>query len=75
MQHGMIWVGQEELAPTFGDNEILEPSAINRVGSYSGLMTQSNHKSSPELAPSSGDLETSKLFGKRIANITAKFAR
>ena len=46
---------------------------INRVGSFSGLMTQSNTKSGPDIAPPSGDLETARRFGKRIADITARF--
>ena len=72
MQHGMIWVGQAESAPQFEDNEQVSLDAINRLGSWSGLMTQSNHKSSAESAPAKGDLETAKRFGNRVAVITSK---
>ncbi|MDF2576680.1 MAG: Tryptophan repressor binding protein [Chlamydiales bacterium] len=74
MQHAMVWIGQSEMPPMLGDHEIVQPDAINRLGSFAGLMTQSNHKSSPELAPSTGDLETAKLFGKRIVNLARKLA-
>lgn len=71
MQHGMIWVGQAELAPTMGGTDVAPADAVNRIGSYSGLMTQSNNES-PDIAPTTGDLETAELFGKRVAEITAR---
>lgn len=69
MQQGMIWVGQAEVAPSFEANELLSNERVNRLGSFSGLMTQSNHKSGADTAPPQGDLETARLFGKRIAEI------
>lgn len=74
MQHGMIWVGQTEGSPQLGDGEVPALDAINRVGSYTGLMTQSNAKSGPDVVPPVGDIETAKIFGKRVAEITAKFS-
>ncbi|CAG2175545.1 unnamed protein product, partial [Oppiella nova] len=44
-------MGQVEKAPQFGDNEMPTFDRINRLGSYSGLMTQSNHKSSSDIVP------------------------
>jgi len=73
MQQGMIWVGQAEMPPTFDGLEVPSIEAINRLGSSSGLMTQSNHKSGPDIAPPKGDLQTAITFGKRIAEITVKF--
>ncbi|BBJ31917.1 MULTISPECIES: hypothetical protein [spotted fever group] len=49
------------------------PDKINRLGSWSGLMTQSNHKSSPDITPTKGDLLTANLFGKRIVEVIKKF--
>jgi len=72
MQHCMIWVGQAEAAPNFADHEMPDHDKINRLGSWSGLMTQSNHKSAPDIAPTKGDLLTAELFGKRIVEITKK---
>ncbi len=72
MQHGMIWVGQAEKAPNFADHEMPDHDKTNRLGSWSGLMTQSNHKSAPDIAPTKGDLLTANLFGKRIVEVTKK---
>ena len=75
MQHGMIWVGQAELAPNFSAGQIPNNDMKNRVGSFSGLMTQANHTESADTAPPKGDIETAKLFGKRVAEITQKFIK
>ncbi len=74
MQHGMIWVGQAEMSPTFAEGEMPSFDMINRLGSNSGLMTQSNQKSGPDIAPPAGDLETAKRFGKRVAEVTKRLA-
>lgn len=74
MQHGMIWVGQAEMGPSLKGTAVPSINDINRVGSYSGLMTQSNNDT-PEVTPPTGDLETAKIFGKRVAEITAKFKK
>ena len=73
MQQGMIWVGQAEMGPSLSGTEVPSIDTINRLGSNSGLMTQSNHKSGPDIAPPKGDLDTAHAFGKRIAEITTKF--
>ncbi|HEY1393810.1 MAG TPA: NADPH-dependent FMN reductase, partial [Methylibium sp.] len=44
---------------------------VNYVGSFAGAMTQSPSDSSPDEVPS-GDLETARLFGKRVAEVAAK---
>ncbi len=72
-QQGMIWVGQGEMPANTIDHGG-KPEQINRVGSSLGLMTQSDN-ATPENTPSSGDIETAKLFGKRIAEITKKFKK
>ena len=72
MQHGMIWVGQAEIGPSAKGADQYPADAINRVGSHLGLMTQANDDS-PEVTPPSGDLETARLFGRRVADITRRF--
>lgn len=74
MQQGMIWVGNAEMPPQLGGTDTMPMDAINRVGSFSGLMTQSNALSGADIVPPSGDIETAKRFGKRVAEITAKFS-
>jgi NAD(P)H dehydrogenase (quinone) len=72
MQHGMIWVGQSEKGPQPKGTNVPAITDINRIGSFSGLMTQSNNES-PEITPPQGDLETAKLFGKRVATATRRW--
>jgi NAD(P)H dehydrogenase (quinone) len=74
MQQGMIWVGNAEMPPQLAGTDTMPMDAINRVGSFSGLMTQSNALSGADIVPPSGDIETAKRFGKRVAEITAKFS-
>lgn len=72
LQHGMIWVGQVEMAPSLVGEQTAPVESINRIGSYLGLMTQSNNDSS-DVTPPKGDLLTAELFGERVALITKKF--
>ncbi len=73
MQHGMIWVSLG--LPPGGDGKSYNgPEVVNRMGSFSGLMTQAFNES-PEVVPGPGDLKTAVLFGERFATITDQFAR
>jgi len=69
MQHGGIWVGTGMMP---SNSKAAQRNDINFVGSSSGAMAQSPSDSSPaEMLP--GDLETARLFGKRVAEVAAKF--
>jgi len=69
MQQGGIWVGT---ALTPSNSKAAQRNDINFVGSFSGAMAQSPSDASPaEML--AGDLETAKLFGKRVAEVTVKF--
>lgn len=62
MQHGMIWVSTGMMpAADPGD-----PEAVNRLGSAVGVMAQADNVP-PEQSPPSGDLESGRLYGERIA--------
>lgn len=68
MQQGGIWVGTA-LMPS--NTKAAQRNDINYVGSFSGAMAQSPSDSSPaEMLQ--GDLDTARLFGKRVAEIAAK---
>ena len=69
MQHGGIWVGTG-LMPS--SSKAAQRNDVNYVGSFCGAMAQSPSDSSPEEMPQ-GDLETAKLFGQRVAEVTARF--
>ncbi len=70
MQHGMLWIGQAELAaPKAGD-----PEGINRISSYIGLMTQAD-QAPPAETPPAGDRKTAELFGRRIGEAALRWLR
>lgn len=72
MQHGMVWVGMGMMP---SNTLASQRNDINYMGSFSGLMAQSPADSSAEQGPLPGDLETAKLFGKRVAETAAKLAK
>ena len=69
MQQGGIWVGTA-IMPS--NTKAAQRNDINYVGSFSGAMAQSPSDSSPaEMVQ--GDLDTARMFGKRVAEVTARF--
>lgn len=69
MQHGMIWVSQGVLP---SNTKAAQRDDLNYIGAYSGAMAQSpSDASAAEMAK--GDLETARLFGVRVAEVTARF--
>jgi len=72
-QMGMIWVPVGYLP---GNNwSGGTPKEVNRLGSWLGLMSQSNADQGPELAPSEGDRQTAERHGKRFAEIVRHWKR
>jgi NAD(P)H dehydrogenase (quinone) len=74
MQNGMIWCGldllpTEEVVSEWSDLGT-EPIKLNKLGSWMGLMSQSDARKGVEL--SNSDFLTARLFGKRIATIAKK---
>jgi NAD(P)H dehydrogenase (quinone) len=72
MQHAMIWVGTGMMP---ANSKAAQRNDTNFLGSSAGAMAQSPSDSSPEEGPLPGDLETAKLFGKRVAETAAKFKK
>jgi NAD(P)H dehydrogenase (quinone) len=68
MQHGMIWVSQG-LMPS--NMKASKRDDVNYLVSYAGAMAASP-VDTPADAMSPGDLETARLFGARVAAITAR---
>jgi NAD(P)H dehydrogenase (quinone) len=69
-QHSMIWVGTG-LMPS--NSKAAQRNDVNYVASFSGAMAQTPSDASvEEMLP--GDLETARLFGARVAAVTAKFS-
>jgi NAD(P)H dehydrogenase (quinone) len=79
MQHGMIWVGtgmfpSENNMDAMNTVEGPGPETHNRVGAFIGPMSAS-FQVDPPGAPSTGDIETAELYGKRVAEITLQFVK
>jgi len=64
MQHGMLWVGNPFLPEQH--TGVPYDEAVNRLGSWSGLMAQAAHGASAE-AFTAGDIKTARMFGKNFA--------
>lgn len=70
-QMGMFWVG---LADGPGGNlSVSTPQNINRIGSWLGVMGQSNGDQSLDLTPSQGDIQTATRLGERLALVTQRW--
>ena len=46
---------------------------VNRLGSWLGVMSQSNGDQGPDLAPSAGDRKTAERHGRRVARIAKRW--
>ena len=71
-QHGMIWAG---LGLMPGNNTSKgSNSDLNRLGGFSGALTQSNNDQGAEAIPAS-DLKTAEALGARVAAVALRLAR
>jgi multimeric flavodoxin WrbA len=68
-QHAGIWVGLD-IKPA--NVKASKRDDLNRMGSYIAPMAQTPADASPE-EMSSGDLETARLYGARVALIAGQF--
>ena len=70
MQHSMIWVGTG-IMPS--NSKAATRNDVNYVASFSGAMAATPSDASvDEMLP--GDLETARLFGERVATVTARLS-
>ncbi len=73
-QHGMLWQGLGVFPSEFPKgNEFVTKDAVNRVGSFAGLLTQANNDA-PENTFTPGDLKTAELFGANVATTATKLS-
>jgi NAD(P)H dehydrogenase (quinone) len=72
-QHAMVWTGTG-MMPGYNASTS-SPDAVNRIGSFLGLMTQANADQGPDVAPPQSDRKTAELFGQRVAEATARWKR
>jgi len=72
MQHSMVWIGTGLMPSNKKENT---RNDVNYLAGFSGALAQSPSDSSPEEGPLPGDLETAKLFGKRVAEYAKRTAK
>jgi NAD(P)H dehydrogenase (quinone) len=68
-QHGMIWISLGQLPSNLKEHGPADP---NRLGGSGGALAQSPADSSAEEAPYSGDLNSARDYGRRIAEFAAR---
>ena len=69
MQHGMVWIGTG-LMPA--STKASTRDDVNSLGGFGGALAQSPSDASPDEAPGKGDLETARLFGRRVAEFAGR---
>ncbi|MEO0393526.1 MAG: flavodoxin family protein [Pseudomonadota bacterium] len=69
-QHGMVWVGQNQVGSKHGDDA---DARINDGGSWLGLMAQSATDKAVLIPPH--DVETARLFAHRVADAVERWAQ
>jgi NAD(P)H dehydrogenase (quinone) len=69
-QHGQLWIGTGLLPANMKANV---PADVNWTAGFAGALAISPSDASPEEAPQSGDLETAKLLGRRVAEFAMRF--
>jgi NAD(P)H dehydrogenase (quinone) len=68
-QHGQVWIGTGLLPANMKANI---PADVNWTAGFAGALAVSPSDASPEEAPRSGDLETARLLGRRVAELATR---
>ncbi len=71
-QHGMNWISLGLLPGPHAQDDAA-PGAVNRLGSYLGVMAQADN-AGPDVTPPEGDRETARLLGVRVAEAAQRWA-
>lgn len=69
-QHGQIWIGTGLLP---ANTKAHGPADVNWTAGFGGALSISPSDASPDEAPRSGDLETARLLGERVAQFAGRF--
>ncbi|PJR64615.1 MULTISPECIES: flavodoxin family protein [Raoultella] len=68
-QHSQVWVGLGQLP---ANTKASGPQDVNWTAGFAGALAISPSDASPDEAPRSGDLETARLLGQRVAETAAR---
>jgi multimeric flavodoxin WrbA len=69
-QHSMIWVSAGVMPSVYTK----DGKDLNRLSSFSGLMTQAGNEA-PEVTPPKQDKDTAEAFGARVAQATVRWVK
>lgn len=70
-QHGQLWIGTGLLPANKKDSG---PADVNWTAGFGGALAVSPADASPDEAPRSGDLETAKRLGQRVAEFAGRLS-
>jgi multimeric flavodoxin WrbA len=73
MQHSMIWVGLDLLPGANSSKGTVND--LNRIGSSTGVMTQSNVDQGADAVPPENDRQTAERLGQRVAEAAIRWVR
>jgi NAD(P)H dehydrogenase (quinone) len=73
MQHAMIWVGTGMMPANHAAAK--REDDLNWIGAFTGAMSISPSDVGPDQAPRAGDLKTGRAFGKRVAEVAARWKK
>jgi multimeric flavodoxin WrbA len=71
-QHGQLWIGTGLLPANKKEHG---PGDVNWTAGFGGALAVSPADASPDEGPRSGDLETARLLGRRVAEFAARLHR
>lgn len=71
-QHGQLWIGTGLLPANKKENG---PADVNWTAGFGGALAISPADASPDESPRSGDLETARRLGRRVAEFAARLHR
>jgi len=72
-QHQMIWTSLGLMPGNNSSTGTVDD--LNRLGSFLGVMSQSNADQGADLSPSSADQRTAEYLGTRVAEVTKRWKR
>ncbi len=72
-QLGMIWVPVRQIGGHYATSTSIE-DALNRMGSYLGVMAQANIDERPPQSPPPSDVRTAELHGEHVASVARQLS-
>ncbi len=75
MQHGMLWLGHNEASFEEVQSGIYQPTNINRLGGWMGVMATAHPWESPAMFPNEADLSAGRALGRRVSEAAIRWTQ